>query len=326
MGNALLNGQEVSVQHAVYVCIGLPFRGSSREVVFVPSSPPAQRTFLVKQDWELKNLLPDSTDCIALSIVDKYAFRKSNPHLQALGADSVCLADFAALFSPVQRNRFNDEDANNDAERGSETEGHELEEDEPIPLGHTFAEKRYSKRSQERIIRYVHYKLHEDPEAYFREQLLLFYPWSAELGDPFGLSANEDAYLLSGHSTFQSRYEAVRSVIEQNRKRYEFNDRLDWDEVQQTAKELVKADERMLQLGACKIIKKHASEDCEEEHYDFGQDLGVSAVTRGSIPIVRMTDNEFREEARRLIWDQLRYWYHILHLYKYGGGRPFYSF
>jgi hypothetical protein len=30
MGNALLNGQEVSAQHAAYVCIGLPLRGSSR--------------------------------------------------------------------------------------------------------------------------------------------------------------------------------------------------------------------------------------------------------------------------------------------------------
>jgi hypothetical protein len=29
MGNALLNGQEISVQHADYVCTGLPFRGSS---------------------------------------------------------------------------------------------------------------------------------------------------------------------------------------------------------------------------------------------------------------------------------------------------------
>jgi hypothetical protein len=50
MGNALLNGQEISVQHAVYVCTGLPFRGSSHDVVFVPSAPPADCTFLVKPD------------------------------------------------------------------------------------------------------------------------------------------------------------------------------------------------------------------------------------------------------------------------------------
>jgi hypothetical protein len=73
MGNVLLNGQGISVQHAVYVCTGLPFRGSSRDVVFVPSAPPADRTFLVKPDWELKSLPPQSTGCMSLSIVDKYA-------------------------------------------------------------------------------------------------------------------------------------------------------------------------------------------------------------------------------------------------------------
>jgi hypothetical protein len=134
-------------------------------VVFIPSSPPAQRTFLVKQDWELKTLPPESTDCVALSIVDKYAFRNSNPHLQALGADSICLADFAALFSPVQSSRIVNEDANDDAADNPKVEQVPEELDDPILLGRTFAEKRYRKRSQERIIRYVHYKLHEDPEA-----------------------------------------------------------------------------------------------------------------------------------------------------------------
>jgi hypothetical protein len=115
MGNALLNGQEISVQHVVYVCTGLPFRGCSRETVFVPSCPPSQRTFLVKQDWELKSLPPESTDCMALSLVDKYAFRKSNAHLRELGADSVCLADFAALFSLDQKCRLPEDDADEDA-------------------------------------------------------------------------------------------------------------------------------------------------------------------------------------------------------------------
>jgi hypothetical protein len=94
-------------------------------------------------------------------------------------------------------------------------------------LGRAFAEKQYRKRGQPRILRYVHYKIHDDPEGYFREQILLFYPWSAEIGDPFSLATNEDAYLLCGSTTFQSRYEAVRSTIEENRKCYEFNDRLD---------------------------------------------------------------------------------------------------
>jgi hypothetical protein len=103
IGNALLNGQEISIQHAVYVCTRLPFRGTSRETVFVPSSSPAHRTFLVKQDWELKCLPPDSTDCVALSIVDKYAFRKCNPHLQVHSRPYADRSDLQQCFTPVFR-------------------------------------------------------------------------------------------------------------------------------------------------------------------------------------------------------------------------------
>jgi hypothetical protein len=270
--------------------------------VFVPSSPPAQRTFLVKQDWELKSLPPKSTDYITLSVVDKYAFRKSNPHLQELGANAVCLVDFAALFSPDQKrtsvDKDVDEDAMDDLLPDADTSA---EPEQPVPLGHTFAEKRYRKRKQARILRYVHYKLHDNPEAYFREQILLFCPWSAEIGDPFTLSTTEDAYLLAGHSTFQSRYESVRSIIEKNRKCYNFNDRIDWDEVQKSTRELEEVDERLLQLTACSNIEAHRICELEEEKYDFGQDLGTTSLTasvsQSGIPDVRITDSDFRDEA-----------------------------
>jgi hypothetical protein len=120
MGNALLNGQEICVQHAAYVCTGLPFRGSSRETVCIPSAAPTDRAFLVKQDWELKRLPSDSTDCIAFSLVDNGVCRTSNPQLHELGADDVCLADFAALFSPVQHRQADNENDDADVLEGSE--------------------------------------------------------------------------------------------------------------------------------------------------------------------------------------------------------------
>jgi hypothetical protein len=46
MGYARLNGQEIFVQHAVYVCTGLPLRGLSRDTVFVPHAPPTDCPFL----------------------------------------------------------------------------------------------------------------------------------------------------------------------------------------------------------------------------------------------------------------------------------------
>jgi hypothetical protein len=177
MGNALLNGQEISVQHAAYVCTGSPFRGSSRETAFIPSAAPAERAFLVKQDWELKRLPSDSTDFIAFSLVDKYACRTSNPQLHELGADDVCLADFAALFSPVQHRQADNENDDADVSEGSELQG-DFAAAEQVSLStiSDFGRRRYHKRAEERVIRYVHYKLNDDPEAYYRKQLLLYYP------------------------------------------------------------------------------------------------------------------------------------------------------
>jgi hypothetical protein len=63
------------------------------------------------------------------------------------------------------------------------------------------------------------------------------------------LSANEDSYLLDGHETFESKYLSVQDDIAKNRKRYEFNDRLDWDEIQRTAEELEEADDLLLRGG-----------------------------------------------------------------------------
>jgi hypothetical protein len=59
MGNALLNGQEISVQHAAYICIGLPFRGSSRETVFVPSAASANERFLSKRIGSSRRYRPN---------------------------------------------------------------------------------------------------------------------------------------------------------------------------------------------------------------------------------------------------------------------------
>jgi predicted signal transduction protein with EAL and GGDEF domain len=151
----------------------------------------------------------------------------------------------------------------------------------------------------------VHYKLHDDAEAYYRKQLLLYHPWEAKATDPVRLYADEDAYLLAGHATFESRYESVKNVLEANRKRYEFNDRLDWDEVQRTAKEIADADDLLFQTGFQRVANADASLALQDETYDIGQDLGIvvasSSASDSSVSMMRMTDSNFRADARRLI-------------------------
>lgn len=169
---------------------------------------------------------PESTGCLSLSIVDKYALQKHNLHLCKLGARNICLADFACLFTPVISCKNAGEDANEDALEELDLEGNVAGLVDVIPSGRLFEHKRYSKQKQEKRLRYVHYKLHDDAEAYYREQLLLYYLWKVEATDHVCLSADEDVYLLAGHVTFESRYESVKNDLEANRKRYKFNDRL----------------------------------------------------------------------------------------------------
>jgi hypothetical protein len=93
MANKFIRANEISVQEAVYLTIGLKLRESSRTFVFVPSAPPADRAFLVKQDNVLAGQEEDSTDVAVQSLVDRYARRAQIPEFE-----NITLADFAAWF------------------------------------------------------------------------------------------------------------------------------------------------------------------------------------------------------------------------------------
>lgn len=142
MGNALLNGQEICAQHAVYGTIGLPFRGSSRAVVLSHVGTAKLSNFSFETRLELRCLPPHSTDCMAMGLVEKYASaaaRHRNVHRRLLGVDDVCLADFAAYFEPVRKDDFDNEDFNEDQEHDEQLE----DEGEQQPIEElSIAEKR----------------------------------------------------------------------------------------------------------------------------------------------------------------------------------------
>lgn len=93
MGNAFINAHEIFAQEAVYLTLGLKLCDLSRSFVFIPSSSPADRTFLVKEDNLLNNEAADSTDIANESLVDRYAKRPTLPEF----AD-ISLASFAAWY------------------------------------------------------------------------------------------------------------------------------------------------------------------------------------------------------------------------------------
>ena len=88
MGNAFLNSVETSTQEAAFLVIQLPITRMSRKVVFLPTSPPDERTFLLKDFKKLQEMDPELEDIQSNNILVEY---RKRPRC----LEKYCLADFA---------------------------------------------------------------------------------------------------------------------------------------------------------------------------------------------------------------------------------------
>ncbi|CAB4000987.1 Hypothetical predicted protein [Paramuricea clavata] len=62
IGNKFLNSVEISAQEAVYIILQLPMRKSSRNVVFINTSPPSDRVELLKPLGEIEKMSDESEE------------------------------------------------------------------------------------------------------------------------------------------------------------------------------------------------------------------------------------------------------------------------
>ena len=92
VGNAILNGQQLTAQQAVYICLSLPLHSSTREIIFINTSPLTERTLLLKRKYLLANLDSESKEVFCDTIITKYCKRHISLH-------KLCLADFATMFN-----------------------------------------------------------------------------------------------------------------------------------------------------------------------------------------------------------------------------------
>lgn len=157
---------------------------------------------MLKSKQELEKLDPNSTDIFKSGPIERYAIRPTE-------IENMCLADFVALFniktkSSAQNNEeMLEQDVDEEAEEVEDT-GVDLGVLRSFKLsdGTTIKERRRSK-----IIRYCRYNAHQDPENYFREMIMLFYPWRNEEQDIIQKNCEE---ILQNN----------RDLIESNCKKY----------------------------------------------------------------------------------------------------------
>ncbi|XP_069962621.1 uncharacterized protein [Bactrocera oleae] len=142
---------------------------------------------MLKATAALKKLLessPDCTEIFADDIFKKYSTCEKQ-------YDEICLADYATNYTKKNQNSNKiDDQLSND--------------DDNDNIDNTNKDS-YRSRQQTAIIRYRRYKLHQDPDNYYREQILLFMPWRNE----------KDEVENIDHASI---YNKNQSIIEINRK------------------------------------------------------------------------------------------------------------
>ena len=89
ISNVFLNAVETGQEKATFLLLQAAMTFMSRESVFINTSHPSERTFLVKSKKELEQMDPESTDITVDNLIHHY---QSRPYQM----ENYCLADFAS--------------------------------------------------------------------------------------------------------------------------------------------------------------------------------------------------------------------------------------
>lgn len=144
IANAFNNGVIIGASQAADYLLGIPTSRFSRDVIFINTNKAENRTGMKKSTTALQELPDDDTDVFELGLVDKYQARPEKFH-------HVCLADFAAKYR--ENYNYNGKDEKSE---------------------------KFLERKTKRVIRFVGFKKDKSEVDYYREQLMLYFPWTNE--------------------------------------------------------------------------------------------------------------------------------------------------
>ena len=315
----------------MYLVLQIPLRRSSRDVQFISTSPPDERTFLIKKLEKLKQLPDSSQDIESDNIIKQYQQRPKQ-------LEKLCLADFVAWFECV-KDTENDTNSSESSLTSSqmgdflpETNFEENTDDDPNDTNVTDPQcdlteyklkggMKLVKRKKAKIIRYVRYHKDKDPEKHYREQLMLYTPWRKENID-----------LIKDCQTYQERFEQVKDGVISNRHQYEYHSEIldkamedmnnaecdNFDNVAPNAEHINQQDcsveDKPSELFGCFDPGKNK----QHNQYDLLDDIGI--FPRGNdqeeLVVKRMSDDDYRKLVRSLNEKQKQFFYHVLHSIK----------
>lgn len=313
IGNKFLNNVEISAQEAVYYILQLPFRKSSRQVVFIDTNPPEKKFILLKPLKKIQEMNDNDHNVECDNVLNKYS-RRPKP------LETLCLADLVSWydFSYVDTNFPNNE--------------HNSDEEQPLQDENTGNSKYfrtgnlvYKKRNKQKVIRFVNFKKGQDLHNHYRELLLLFYPWRKQ----------DD--ILGSTSCFEQRYRQLKSIIEMKRLEYTKEDNVILENVQdifenndndpfpqhivpQVTPNTGFQDHELSQITPMisETFSSFLPTADNQAFYDIGQDIGVAINSEHSelwLPSC-LPDNEYLGLVHSLNIKQQEIFFHILKSFK----------
>ena len=319
ISNKFLNHIEVSAQEAVYLLMQLPLCHSSRSVIFVNTGPKGERVGMLKKLEALEQMKDDETDITYLSKIERYAKRPKQ-------LNHICLAEFATGYD-IKTNPRNTKSSKND----NVVPENDYEEDmtdnlwkENPSTGNEFKlsdGKILYQRTKPKILRSVGYSLLSDSENFYREQLMLYYPWKEDekniLGD-FQTYKERYEHLKDDIRPFQQKFQSNAKAVEVAKQQVQ-NDRVSedaWDQIAPQAQNLESCQQENNTDSRANAAFQPVSEN--HKNYDIGIDMGLPSKSEVShTPLTnRISDDEYSDLVRNLNSRQKEFFYHILNWVK----------
>ena len=204
--NYFTNSVETCAQEAAYLTLQLPLTKATRKVVFINTSPSGKRTFLLKKSSALEKLSPNSTNIESDNDIKRYSMRPK-------ALENWCLADYVSQLETQFPRKMNESESG--CEDDSTDEDSEIEESFEssgkinITLKNGITIKQ---RNSFQVIRYVRFNKKTDSENFYRERLMLFYPWR-----------NETTDLKKNYATHEQMYMTIHRTLENKARQYENN-------------------------------------------------------------------------------------------------------
>ena len=322
IGNKFLNNVEISAQEAVYIVLQLPMRKSSRQIVFVNTSPPEDRVKLLKCFNDIKEMEDDSDDIYASGLLDRYTKRPAK-------LEHLTLADWAAWYDlpgkPYVKKSFETDTDDLLLETSiSEQENDDDDDDDPNGTYQTeFKCQKNKRRLKARIIRSVGFNKVADPEKHYRELIMLFTSWR-----------NENTDLIGNCSSYQEHCLLLKAKIDEQMKLYAVCSQ-DLNEIEEQLSNMEENDDScdMIAPNTQNIELQDEAEGAQDLHpeltesYDLSEDIGIPSTTANTEQLIlnEVPDDEYRRMVQILNKEQKEFFYHILHLMKTSND-PFYCF